>query len=452
MSDRKQVNASASGRVPPHSLEAEVAILGIVLLQPDTISLLSVKQDDFYDEGHQLIFGAIQSLDATHQPVDAISVSNELGKTPNALERAGGILAITELSDRIPTAANIEYYDRIVKGKAQLRGLASASWQTLEDVYGEDIQTGEEGILLDRAEQRVMDVRADDHSTKAVRIGTLTPDYFRRMQQHCDGTAPKGIQTGLADLDNKIGGLRPSQNILIAGRPGMGKTSLGVQIARNAAKQVVTAMFSLEMDKEELYTQILAQESRVNGHALEGRMRLRDTDIAKAFDAAERIQAMKLFIDDDPDLTPSLLRSKCRRIKAQQGSLGLVVVDYVQLMGADVTRRESKTQEVSDLSRSLKILAKELKCPVVALSQLNRDCEKRADKRPMPSDLRDSGALEQDADLLLFVYRDEIYHPDSPDVGTAEVIIGKQRKGELGPVRVGFQKECTLFYDLPSSY
>lgn len=439
-------------KVPPHFEAAEKAILGMLLLRPDLFDLLIVQPDDFYSERHQEIFRAIRTLAQAGRPVDSISVANSLSEADR--ERFGGLLYISQLSDDIPTAANIGYYDKIVKDKARLRQMIEVAHQILEEAYDGDLPPEESDAVMERAEQNIMKIRQDDAGTGGmVRLSEVSRGYFEQLEHIFEGRSKPGLSTGLKDVDTILGGLRPGQLIVLAARPSMGKSSLagGITLSATFGGGVVP-VFSPEMTRHELYTLYLSQRTKVDSRALRGQIALREEWIPKLMGAAQEFEALDLFIGDAVNLTPSRVRSQARRLKAKKGRLDLIVVDYLQLLKGD-QRNSGKREEVEEISRELKIMGGEFGCPVLALSQLNRKCEERPDKRPLMSDLRDSGSIEQDADVVMFVYRDEVYYEDSVEKGVAEIIFRKNRGGQIGTAKVGWEASCTRFYDLsPSSY
>ncbi len=441
-------------RVPPQSIEAEMSVLGGILLENEAINqvLELLVVEDFYREPHRKIFKAMLELSELREPCDFITLTMMLKKRGD-LDEAGGGAYLATLVDYVPTAANIAYYAKIVKEKSIARRLINASTDIITQGYDERTDLTE---LLDRAQRVVLEISENQMKRAFYEIKALLKDTFKSLEELSERQNHiTGVESGFADLDKMTAGFQRGDLIIIAGRPSMGKTAFALNIAQYAAihaeKPVSVAVFSLEMSKEQLAMRLLCSESRIDA----SRMRtgnLADGDWSKLTKGAESLSSGKIFIDDTPAITSTEMRAKVRRLKAEHG-VGMVVVDYLQLMrGGD--RIESRQQEISEISRSLKALAKELSIPVVALSQLNRSLESRTDKRPMMSDLRESGAIEQDADVIAFVYREAVYCEDcrkrdnSCTLGherDAEVIIGKQRNGPIGTVQMIFCGEYTKF-------
>jgi len=437
-------------RHPPYAPEAEIGVLGGMLIDGDAVAKAVEILDDsmFYREAHRRIFRAMARLFQRGQVIDAVTLSEELKKT-DELELVGGIAYLAELVEAVPTAANIEFHARIVRERALLRRLIEASSQTIRDAYEIGERTVEE--ILDEAEQRIFQVAQAHDRQGFVWIKKILYPAFERIEQlQAARGGITGVPTGFPDLDEKTGGFQRGDLIIVAARPSMGKTAMVTGIALHAAivHQIPVAIFSLEMSKEQLVQRMLCAEALVDlSRLLRGR--LTDDDYVRLAQAAGHLNTAPIWIDDSGVLTVLEMRAKARRLKADQPDLGLIIVDYIQLMHIG-RQAENRQQEVSEISRGLKALAKELGVPVVALSQLSRAPEQRADHRPQLSDLRESGSLEQDADLVMFLYRPEYYLP--PDearskdlVGKAELIIGKQRNGPTGVVELFFRKECTRF-------
>jgi replicative DNA helicase len=433
-------------KLPPQSIEAEMSILGGILLENDAINrvLDVLVPDDFYRESHRKIMRAMIDLNEHREPCDLITLTTIL-KRKGELEEVGGGAYLATLVDFVPTAANIAYYSRIVKEKAIARNLIHAATEIVTDGYDDQAEIEE---LLDRAQKVIFEISENRIKIPYYPLSSIIKESIKYIEELYEKKEHvTGVPTGFLDLDQKTAGFQRGDLIIIAGRPSMGKTAFALNIAQYAAIQAEprnsVAIFSLEMGKEQLVMRLLCSEARVDasrvrtGHLLEN-------DWEKLTHAASRLHDTKIFIDDTPAISVLELRSKARRLKAEHG-IGMVVVDYLQLMRGSGSP-ESRQQEISEISRSLKALAKELYVPVVALSQLNRGLESRTDKRPMMSDLRESGAIEQDADVIMFVYRDEVYDKDNPDVkGKAEIIIGKQRNGPIGKVDLTFLGEYTKF-------
>lgn len=433
-------------KLPPQSIEAEMSILGGILLENDAINrvLDILLPEDFYRESHRKIMRAMIELNEHREPCDLITLTTVLKKR-GELEEVGGGAYLATLVDYVPTAANIAYYSRIVKEKAIARNLITAATEIVTDGYDEQADIEQ---LLDKAQKTIFDISENKIKTPYHQLNAILKDsikYIEELFEKKDHVT--GVPTGFVDLDQKTAGFQRGDLIIIAGRPSMGKTAFALNIAQYASVHAEprhpVAVFSLEMGKEQLVTRMLCSEARVDA----GRLRtghLVDGEWEKIMRGAERLYEAKIFIDDTPAISVLEMRAKARRLKAEHG-IGMIVVDYLQLMRGSGTP-ESRQQEISEISRSLKALAKELSVPVVALSQLNRGLESRTDKRPMMSDLRESGAIEQDADVIMFVYRDEVYNKENPDVkGKAEIIIGKQRNGPIGTVELAFLGEYTRF-------
>jgi replicative DNA helicase len=439
-------------RVPPHALDAERAVLGGIMLDPDALERLegNLLPEHFYVEAHRLIFSAMLELADAGQPVDALTIKDYLEQRDN-LSRCGGEEYLGDIIESVPNAANITHYAHIVRERAVLREMLSVCNLVGQDIYSQpDLQVGEH---LDLAEQRILAIAENFQRSRPsfARIRELMVRTYKQLEvRYAEQKPITGIPTGFKDLDEMTSGLQRSDLIVIAGRPSMGKTAFAMNLARNAAfesegKEPV-ALFSLEMSSDQIAMRWLAAEARVNmKHLRTGRFSA--DDWRKLATASGALAESPIHVDDTPAISVLGIRSKCRRLKHELGGLGLVVIDYLQLMSGrrDAERRDL---EISEITRSLKGLAKELDVPVVVLSQLNRSLESRADKRPMMSDLRESGAIEQDADVIMFIYRDEVYDQKPENEDLAEVIIGKQRNGPTGKVDFKFFKEYTRFEDL----
>jgi replicative DNA helicase len=446
-----QVAAAAADdilkRVPPQNLEAEQSVLGAILLDNEGINqaLEILSADDFYRESHREIFRAMGELSDRNHPVDAITLCDTL-RSKGVLEAIGGAAYIAELAACVPTAANIGHYARIVREKAVLRSLATVATEVASGAYDGPANVDE---YLDEAEHRIFEIaekriRPSFHSMKE-----LSKESLKLIEALYDRKElVTGVPTGFLDLDRITAGLQPSDLVIIAARPSMGKTALALNIAGYAATQadprVGVAFFSLEMSKEQLVLRMLCSEARVDS-AKARNGRLSADDFTKLARAAGDLYDAPIYIDDSSDITPIVLKAKCRRLARERNvNLGLIIVDYMQLMRAPKPG-ESREKEIADISRSLKALAKELKVPVMALSQLNRQVETRPDRRPLLADLRESGAIEQDADVIAFIYRDEMYHRDSKEPGVAEVIVAKQRNGPTDTARLTYLSQFTRF-------
>jgi replicative DNA helicase len=430
-------------RVPPQNIEAEESVLGAILLENDAVNavLEVVAVDDFYRESHRLIFQAMVDLADRIQPVDAITLTESL-RARGVLEQIGGPAYIAELAARVPTAANAAYYARIVREKSVLRSLASVATEIASEAY--DAQTDADDFV-DQAEHKIFQISEKRIRPSFHSMPELTRESLKLIERLYEN---RELATGFADLDRITAGLQPSDLIILAARPSMGKTALALNIAAYAAMdaepKVGVAFFSLEMSKEQLVLRLLCSEARVDMAKARAGF-LKADDFPKLARAAARLSEAQIFIDDSSDTTPIVLKAKCRRLARERSNrLGLIVVDYLQLMRAS-RPGESREKEISEISRSLKALAKELKVPVIALSQLNRQVETRPDRRPLLADLRESGAIEQDADVIGFIYRDEMYHKDSKAAGTAEVIIAKQRNGPTDTAILTYLSQYTRF-------
>jgi len=435
-------------KVPPQNLDAEQSILGGILLDNDALNrvLEIVGMGDFYSEAHRKIFSAILDLYERNEPSDLITLSSIL-RDKGHLDGVGGEVYLASLVDGVPSAANIAYYSKIVKEKAILRGLIGAATDILSKSYnaGSDIDA-----VLDEAEHAVFEISENKIKPAFSPIKEIVKDTFENIEKlYAKKTLITGISTGFQKVDEYTSGLQNSDLIIVAGRPSMGKTAFAINIAQHVAieDKVPVAIFSLEMSKEQLALRMLSSDGKVDSQKIR-RGFVGEMDWPKLVAAAGRLSEAPIFIDDTPAISVLEIKAKARRLKAESG-LDLIVLDYLQLMrGRDTSA--PREQEISEISRSLKALAKELDVPVVALSQLNRQVESRTDRRPQLADLRESGAIEQDADVIMFIYRDEVYNKseDNPEKGKAEIIIGKQRNGPVGTAHVSFLKEFTSFENL----
>jgi replicative DNA helicase len=435
-------------RLPPQSLEAEVSALGGVLLENEALNraLEVVNEGDFYREAHRQIFSALLHLYERNEPADLITLSEVLKKR-DALEEVGGIEYLNFLVNSVPTAANIAYYAKIIKEKSILRKLINRATEIINLGFGD---AGDVDESLDRAERLIFEISEDRVRPSFFPIKDIIKASFKTIENLYEKKQLiTGVPTGFTKLDDLTSGLQPSDLIIVAGRPSMGKTALALNITQHAAIEdgIPSAIFSLEMSKEQLALRLLCSEAKVDAHRLRGGF-LSETDWPKLTRAAGSLSEAPIFIDDTPGLTVLEMRAKSRRLKAEH-NLGLVVVDYLQLMRGRANS-ETREQEISDISRSLKALAKELRLPVIALSQLNRKVEDRGDRRPQLADLRESGAIEQDADVIIFLYRDEVYNrsEDNPHKGKAEIIVGKQRNGPTDKFELAFLDKYTCFENL----
>mgnify|MGYP001813619923 FL=1 len=441
-------SVARSPRVPPHSLDAEESVLGAILLSGDAanIALEKLHAEDFYKPAHQRIFEVISDLFDANEPIDAVTVSEGL-RRDGSLERMGGIDFLTNLIDMVPTTSNMEYYSSIVEEHALRRRLMRVGGD-IGVIAGEMTQPIDE--VVDKAEQAVFAV-AERHVGDGLQAidDLLGPAIEQAEELQRNGSEVTGVSTGFRDLDRKLAGLHPGNLVVVAARPGMGKSALAFNIAQNVALAGNTAaVFTLEMSREEVVTRLLCSKGRIDSQRLRTG-RLTEADFTKLSNAAAALYKQNIYVDDSPGLTVTEIRAKCRRLRRKPG-LDLVVVDYLQLMNG--SGQENRQQEIAMISRSLKDLARELHVPIIAVSQLNRGVEAREDKRPRLGDLRESGAVEQDADVVMFIYRDEYYFPEKVESkGIAEVVIAKHRQGGVGKVDMTFLPEFTLFADMGRS-
>ena len=435
--------------MPPHNLEAEESLLGAMLLSRDAITAaveVGVEASDFYKPAHTHLFEAVLSLYGQGEPVDPVTVAEELRRA-DLLDSLGGRQALMRLQASTPASANATHYAKIVNELALLRRLIGVAGDIAEMGYDDSQDVVE---TLDRAESLVFEVAERRVSESMVKVSDALQDTLDQLEALYDSTGDiTGVPTGYTDLDHLLLGLQPSNLIVVAARPGAGKTSLALGAAANVAMEAhkPVLFFSMEMGTLELTKRLLVGEARVDARRLQTG-NIPEADWTRLSHAVGRLAEAPLFIDDNPHCTVMEMRAKSRRTKARHGDLGLVVVDYLQLMTPMAKRAENRQVEVAEISRGLKILARELDCPVMALSQLNRQLEYRADKRPMLADLRESGSLEQDADVVVFIYRDDIYNPDSDQRGTAEIIVSKHRNGPTGTTRLAFVDRLTKFANM----
>jgi replicative DNA helicase len=443
-------------RLPPHSIEAEQSLLGGLLIDNTVWERVGdiVNEADFYRDDHRRIFRHIAKLIEYGKPADVVTVYEALEKNGEA-EHVGGLAYLGEIANSTPSAANVRRYGEIIRERAILRKLVSVGDQIAASALtpsGKDAKT-----LLDEAEAKVFEIAEAGARTVSgfVPIQPILGQVVDRIQELYDRDSPSGITgvpTGLTDLDEKTSGLQPSDMIVLAARPGMGKTSLALNIAENVAVEagLPVAVFSMEMPGAQLATRFLSSVGRIDQHKIRTG-KLTDEEWQRLTYALGKLHEAPIFIDETPGLNPTDLRARCRRLHRQCGRLGLIVIDYLQLM-TSLKESDNRSAELSEISRSVKSLAKELHVPIIALSQLNRSLEQRPNKRPVASDLRESGAIEQDADIIMFIYRDEIYNPDSPDKGMAELIISKHRNGSTGTIRMTFLGEFTRFENYTGTY
>lgn len=441
-------NSSYTGsRIPPHAKEAEESVLGGILLDNNVVNLALeiIKAEDFYKTQHQVIFQAMTSLTERGVPIDVVTLSNEL-KSHGTIEDSGGMDYLAHLATIVPSAANLSYYARLVKDKSLRRKVIHTAGEISTDAFDEETNTQE---FLDTVETKILGISDSRISSSFHHVEHIVPEAITLIEKLYDQKeAVTGIPTGYTKLDMMTAGLQKSDLIIIAARPSMGKTAFSLNIGQyvGVTKNQAVAVFSLEMSKEQLVLRMLCSEARVSNSKVRTGQ-IAERDFPRLVDAAGRIAAAPIYIDDTPALTVTELRAKCRRLHRTQ-PLSLIIVDYLQLMRSPQYGHISREQEISDISRNLKALAKELSVPVIALSQLNRSVESRENKRPVMSDLRESGAIEQDADIITFIYRDEVYDANSVDKGVAEIIISKHRSGPIGTVRLAFSAEFTRFDNL----
>ncbi|MFC4183623.1 replicative DNA helicase [Saccharococcus thermophilus] len=436
-----------SERIPPQSIEAEQAVLGAVFLDPSALTLASeiLIPEDFYRAAHQKIFHAMLRVADKGEPVDLVTVTAELADTQQ-LEEVGGVSYLSELADSVPTAANVEYYARIVEEKSVLRRLIRTASSIAQDGYTRE---DEVDVLLDEAERKIMEISQRKHSGTFKNIKEVLVQTYDNIEMlHNRKGEVTGIPTGFTELDRMTSGFQRSDFIIVAARPSVGKTAFALNIAQNVATKTNenVAIFSLEMSAQQLVMRMLCAEGNINAQNLRTG-KLTPEDWGKLTMAMGSLSNAGIYIDDTPSIRVSDIRAKCRRLKQESG-LGMVVIDYLQLIQGSGRNRENRQQEVSEISRSLKALARELEVPVIALSQLSRSVEQRQDKRPMMSDIRESGSIEQDADIVAFLYRDDYYNKDSENKNIIEIIIAKQRNGPVGTVQLAFIKEYNKFVNL----
>ena len=446
-------------RVPPHSIEAEQSVLGGLLLDNSAWDKVAdhLRGEDFYRHDHQLIYQHIVRLIDQGRPADVITVFDALTSS-GKIDQVGGLVYLNALAQNTPSAANIRRYAEIVRGRSVMRRLVSVSDEISESAFSPNGR--ETSQILDEAESKIFAIAEEGArgSQGFVELQPLLAKVVERIDElyHRDNPSDiTGVPTGFADLDGKTSGLQPGDLIIVAGRPSMGKTAFALNIGEHVAidQGLPVAVFSMEMGGSQLAMRMLGSVGRLDQHKVRTGQ-LGDDDWPRLTNAIQKMQDAQMFIDETPALSSHELRARARRLAKQCGKLGLIIIDYLQLMSANTAGGgENRATEISEISRSLKALAKELHCPVIALSQLNRSLEQRPDKRPVMSDLRESGAIEQDADVILFIYRDEVYAKEaSPDQGIAEIIISKQRNGPIGKVRLAFVGQFTKFENLAREY
>jgi replicative DNA helicase len=442
-------------KLPPKSIEAEQSVLGALLLSSDGWDSVSeeVAAEDFYRPDHRMIFRQIARLAEAAEPVDVITVADKL--TANGeLEGAGGLAYLAELAGNTPSASNIRAYAQVVRERASLRNLIEAAQEIADSGFSPEGRTSAE--LIDQAEALIMQISEQGAKAGAPQeVNPLLQSALARIEElfNSDGDIT-GLTTGFKDLDGMTSGLQPSDLVIVAGRPSMGKTSFAMNLVENAVLHQMqqegpkkpVLVYSMEMPAESLMIRMLSSVGRIDQTRIRNG-KLEQEDWPKLTTAVNKLKDVPLYIDDSSALTPTEVRSRARKVARENGGLGMIMIDYLQLMQVTGSG-EGRTAEISEISRSLKAIAKEFDCPVVALSQLNRSLEQRPNKRPVNSDLRESGAIEQDADVIMFIYRDEVYNEDSPDKGVAEIIIGKQRNGPIGTCRLAFVGQFTRFENL----
>lgn len=436
-------------RLPPHSIEAEAAVLGGLLIDNTAWDRIGdiLRPADFYRSEHRIIFEVITRLIDQARPADVVTVYEALQSLGRA-DEAGGMPYLNALATETPSAANIRRYGELVRDRAVLRQLISVSDEIATAALNPEGR--ETRQILDEAESKIFHIGEEGARGRnaVMPFEQIIKKVVKQVDELARNPNPSdvtGVPSGFIDLDQKTAGMHPGDLIIVAGRPSMGKTSFALNVGEHVAidQGLPIAVFSMEMGAEQLALRMLCSTGRIDAQRVRtGRLHEEDWD--RLTHAVQRMNGVQVHIDETPGLNPLELRSRARRLHRQSGGLGLIIVDYIQLMSGTSTN-ENRTTEISEITRSLKGLAKELGCPVIALSQLNRTVEQRTDKRPVMSDLRESGAIEQDADVILFIYRDEVYRPDSPDKGVAEIIIGKQRNGPIGTVRLTFLGQFTKF-------
>ncbi len=441
------MNDLVTDRIPPQNIEAEQAVLGAIFIEPQALTLASevLIPDDFYRAAHQRIFNTMLKLADKGEPVDLVTVTKDLADA-KILEEIGGVSYLSDLANSVPTAANIEYYAKIVEEKSILRRLIRTASNIAQEGYNRE---DEVDSLLDEAEKHIMEVAQRKNTGAFQNIKDVLVKTYDNIEllHHRKGEIT-GIPTGFSDLDRMTAGFQRNDLIIVAARPSVGKTAFALNIAQNVATKTDenVAIFSLEMGADQLVMRMLCSEGNINAQNLRTG-NLTPEDWGKLTMAMGSLSNAGIFIDDTPGIKVSEIRAKCRRLKQESG-LGMILIDYLQLIQGSGRNKENRQQEVSEISRSLKALARELEVPVIALSQLSRGVEQRQDKRPMMSDIRESGSIEQDADIVAFLYRDDYYDKESENKNIIEIIIAKQRNGPVGTVQLAFVKEYNKFVNL----
>jgi len=438
-------------RTPPHNIEAEQAVIGAIFLEPGAFSAASeiLLAEDFYRASHQRIFQSMMTLSNKGEPIDLVTVTTLLSNE-QVLDEAGGVSYLTDVASSVPTAANIEYYSKIVEEKSLLRRLIRTATDIVTTTFDKE---GEVEDLLNEAEKNILEVSSRNNAGSFKAIKDVLIDVYDNIEiLHQSDSRVTGVATGYRDLDQMTSGFQKNDLIIIAARPSVGKTAFALNIAQNVATKTEenVAIFSLEMGADQLVSRMLCAEGNIDSQRLRTG-KLEPDDWGKLTMAMGSLSNAGIFIDDSPGIRVNEIRSKCRRLKQEHG-LGMIIIDYLQLIQGSDNSKENRQQEVSEISRSLKGLARELEVPLIALSQLSRGVEQRQDKRPMMSDLRESGSLEQDADIVGFLYRDDYYDEESEQQNIIEIIISKQRNGPTGTIELAFVKEYNKFVDLDHRY
>ncbi|WP_067727788.1 replicative DNA helicase [Oceanobacillus damuensis] len=445
------MSQSWNDRTPPHNIEAEQSVIGAIFLEPQAFSTASelLVPEDFYRASHQRIFAAMMSLSDKGEPIDVVTITTYLNNKKQ-LEEAGGVTYLSQVAESVPTAANIEYYSKIVEEKAILRRLIRTATDIVTSTFEKEDEV--EDVLND-AEKNILEVSGRKNTGAFKNIKDVLIDVYDNIEQlHQQQGDVTGVPTGFHDLDRITSGFQPNDLIIIAARPSVGKTAFALNVAQNVAVKTDqnVAIFSLEMGADQLVQRMLCAEGNIDAQRLRNGQ-LQADDWGKLTMAMGSLSNAGIYIDDSPGVRVSEIRSKCRRLKQEHG-LGMILIDYLQLIQGSGSSRENRQQEVSEISRALKALARELKVPLIALSQLSRGVESRQDKRPMMSDIRESGSIEQDADIVGFLYRDDYYDKETEKQNIIEIIIAKQRNGPTGTVELAFVKEYNKFVDLDHRY
>ncbi len=438
--------AENNTRIPPNNIDAEKSVLGAILVLADVIMDVTdiVKPEDFYRKDHEIIFSAMMELFNANKPIDVVTVTEKLSQM-GVLEKVGGIPYLGSLADEVPLASNAPQYATIVAEKALQRRLIKCGQDITKNAFDTE---GDVTAVLEKAEQSVLDVMQNRASKSYIQIKDVLPGVFNILEQASKSNGMSGIPTGFYDLDQMTAGLHNSDLIIVAGRPAMGKTAFMLNMARNIAvkENLPVAIFNLEMSKEQLATRMLSTESGVESEKLRNG-NLEDSDWTQIAEGMSALSGAPIYFDDSSDISIQSIRSKCRKLKMEK-DIKVVFVDYLQLMQGKVGKSDSRTNEVADISRSLKVMARELNIPVIVGSQVNRELEKRNDKRPMMSDLRESGSIEQDADIVMFLYRDEVYNKETEFKGVAELIVAKHRNGATGTCNLVFDAAHSAFKNM----